>query len=188
MGARFKSADRRNFLIVLSLTVATDFVAVAAITSFFVDTWGKAFLIGAVVLLALYGVQVCAGAFSAARYSIIHILFNRKQRIDAFVRVMQELRLPQPSTFYLDPEEYLTEVVQSEEASKEARLFAGVTIGRLTALRETSRPVLLMTMASDLEAAISRYAESCSLTNAFSEEFWDRAFDASGADPNADKA
>ena len=163
MASQFKSADERNFWLGILIAVAFDYVVLTAIFSFFSVTWAQTFAFAGLGILSLYAFQLVYGLVNATRYALVFYLVERERRIGQVASQMAALNLPRPENFYLSAEEYLAEVVASNQASSEAKMFAGATIGRLAALRETSRPLLAMTLADVLETAISRYSDNPAL-------------------------
>lgn len=163
MASQFRSADQRSFWLGILIAVAFDYAVLVIILSIFNDTWAETFIFAGLGVLGLYVLQLAYGLASAARYALIFYLFERDRRVAQVADQMVALDLPHPQRFYLNAEEYLAEVVASDQASSDAKLFAGATIGRLAALRETSRPLLAMCLADVLEAAISRYSDDPSV-------------------------
>ena len=48
---------------------------------------------------------------------------------------MRQLDMPKPQQFYNDVDAYLTEVLESSDASNDARMYAGIALGTLVSQR-----------------------------------------------------
>ena len=159
MATRFGSAVQRGYWFGLLIAGVTDFLVALIISWAFGNEGGKLLFVALMIVGAVYAFQLTYGLISAIRYAAIFFLFEKNTRISAIVDQMVVAQMPEPKDFYGDPTEYLMSVVHSKDASNDAKLFAGATIGGLEALRSTSRGLLSMTAHMALEAAIQRYSK-----------------------------
>lgn len=159
VAARFASAIRRGYWFAISVAAVTDVVVALIISWLLGNEGGQLFLVAVLIVAGVYALQIVYGFLSLLRASAVFFLYEKEQRISAVVDEMFAVNMPQPEDFYADAREYFLRVARSHEANDEARLFAGVTIGNLEALRSTNRGFLSMCAHIVLEAAIERYGK-----------------------------
>lgn len=158
MTPKFESETRRQFWQTMGFGVITDYGIAVIVVRLFGNNWGESFAIAIVVLLAAYLFLGLYRLICAGRVILLYKYKYREEMVADMLSKMEQVQMPPPQPHYLNTKDYLLEVATSESAPSEAKVYAAMLLGRLTALGELS-VVPAMTLNFALEEAIKRYSQ-----------------------------
>lgn len=157
---RFQSSVKRSWWLGLALSVLIDFCFAYLVSVFFWSP-GQAFLPAFLVLAAVYGVQLAYGAISAIKTLLLYLI-EKDARVNRLKQLMTENEVPSSYGVYVDVEDFLYSLANSEDAPAKARFFAAASLGEISGIRQSNRPLLTMTTLMCIEAALERYDPAAS--------------------------
>ncbi|OBP70685.1 hypothetical protein CK231_26010 [Mesorhizobium loti] len=143
----------------MGVAFITDAVVAYLLAAFF--GWDKitAVAMGGVFLVGAYTFQAFYGFLSFVRYALFFFAFEKDARIKTSVTQFEAARMPAPRSFYVNPSEYLLEVVNAPDSPSQARLLSGATLGGIETLRATNHAFLAICASIVLEKAVEIYSQ-----------------------------
>lgn len=158
MTPKFESETKRRFWQTIGFGVITDYGIATIAARVFGNNWGESFTIAIAILLAAYLFLGLYRLICAGRAILLYKYKYREEMVADMLSKMEQAKMPLPRSHYLNPKDYLLEVASSDGVPSEAKVYAAMLLGRLTALGELS-VVPTMTLNFALEEAIKRYSQ-----------------------------
>ncbi|QIG75042.1 hypothetical protein EVC14_044 [Rhizobium phage RHph_I3_18] len=138
--------------IAISLMAILDLV-MAAVISLFLHEPGPAFLF---IMAILWLFPLAIGIWALARYWLIYHLFLKRQMIRGFRAKFHEYRFPSANAYY-DADQYLSGIMDDEEAPLKTKLKAAAFAGELAAYRSMHAFTAGIGSALAFQAAMESY-------------------------------
>jgi len=156
MAVRFEAAFWRNMWLVLLVSYVIDVVVVYVAMALF--NVSGTLIIGALLFpIAVYVLQAALAFYNMLKRLAWFQLFEKTQRIRATIADFRRLKMPVPKDYYPDGDQYLMDTAMSEDASAEARLYAGSSLGMLASQRQYGPRTEAFLNGLVLENAVQQY-------------------------------
>jgi len=156
---KFESQQKRNMWVRFVIRWLIEYIAIYALLKLFASDWDKGDkLVEAFFgLLILWGIEIALALKNALMSIIIYKWKAKEEMVESILGGFKKNKLPKPSDYYSDADDYIDDVLKNDEASQDAKNLVSVISGVLLGYRTNNMIVAGMLYQFALEEAIKRY-------------------------------